>query len=93
MFYYYYHHPILAFIFMLLSFMKSTLSFFFFSDGIDPPNVEKRTQEFLNWGKRNKDSLGRLFVTFFVKVLFFLPLTSKHQLRKQKLHKMLLLFI
>ncbi|CAH8380781.1 unnamed protein product [Eruca vesicaria subsp. sativa] len=37
-------------------------------DGIDPPNVEKRTQEFLNWGQRNKESLGRLFVTFFVKL-------------------------
>ncbi|KAJ0248301.1 Nucleotidyltransferase family protein [Hirschfeldia incana] len=39
-----------------------------FKDGIDPLNVEKRTQEFLNWGKRNKESLGRLFVTFFVKL-------------------------
>lgn len=39
-----------------------------FKDGIDPSNVEKRTQEFLNWGKRNKESLGRLFVTFFVKL-------------------------
>ncbi|KAF2583588.1 hypothetical protein F2Q68_00005323 [Brassica cretica] len=38
-----------------------------FKDGVDPPNVEKRTQEFLNREKRNKESLGRLFVTFFVK--------------------------
>ncbi|KAH0922423.1 hypothetical protein HID58_022441 [Brassica napus] len=36
--------------------------------GVDPPNVEKRTQEFLNKEKRNKESLGRLFVTFFVKL-------------------------
>lgn len=39
-----------------------------FKDGVDPPNVEKRTQEFLNREKRNKESLGRLFVTFFVKL-------------------------
>ncbi|KAL0713606.1 hypothetical protein Bca4012_020584 [Brassica carinata] len=39
-----------------------------FKDGIDPPNVEKRTLEFLNWGQKNKESLGRLFVTFFVKL-------------------------
>ncbi|KAF8051698.1 hypothetical protein N665_1682s0003 [Sinapis alba] len=40
-----------------------------FKDGIDPFNVEKRTKEFLNCGQqRNKESLGRLFVTFFVKL-------------------------
>uniref|UniRef100_A0A1J3IHD8 Poly(A) RNA polymerase cid11 n=1 Tax=Noccaea caerulescens TaxID=107243 RepID=A0A1J3IHD8_NOCCA len=39
-----------------------------FKDGTDPVNVEKRTQKFLKWGQRNKESLGRLFVTFFVKL-------------------------
>ncbi|CAA7038202.1 unnamed protein product [Microthlaspi erraticum] len=39
-----------------------------FKDGTDPSNVEKRTQKFLKWGQRNKESLGRLFVTFFVKM-------------------------
>ncbi|CAE6075249.1 unnamed protein product [Arabidopsis arenosa] len=39
-----------------------------FKDGIDPPNVEKITQKFLNWGQRNQESLGRLFATFFIKV-------------------------
>ncbi|KAL9831345.1 putative polynucleotide adenylyltransferase [Arabidopsis thaliana] len=28
-----------------------------FKDGIDPSNVEKRTQKFLNWGQRNQESL------------------------------------
>ncbi|XP_010507214.1 PREDICTED: protein HESO1-like [Camelina sativa] len=39
-----------------------------FQDGMDPPNVEKRTQKFLNWGQRNQESLGRLFATFFIKL-------------------------
>ncbi|KAG7559795.1 hypothetical protein ISN45_Aa05g013760 [Arabidopsis thaliana x Arabidopsis arenosa] len=39
-----------------------------FKDGIDPPNVEKRAQKFLNWGQRNQESLGRLFATFFIKL-------------------------
>ncbi|EFH53692.1 hypothetical protein ARALYDRAFT_323241 [Arabidopsis lyrata subsp. lyrata] len=39
-----------------------------FKDGIDPPNVEKRTQNFLNWGQCNQESLGKLFATFFIKV-------------------------
>ncbi|CAN8255008.1 unnamed protein product [Cochlearia groenlandica] len=39
-----------------------------FKDGIDPLSVEKRTQRFLKWGQRNKESLGRLFVTFFIKL-------------------------
>ncbi|XP_010426004.1 PREDICTED: uncharacterized protein LOC104711034 [Camelina sativa] len=39
-----------------------------FKDGMDPPNVEKRTQKFLNWGQRNQESLGRLFATFFIKL-------------------------
>ncbi|XP_019099841.1 PREDICTED: protein HESO1-like [Camelina sativa] len=39
-----------------------------FKDGIDPPNVEKRTQKFLNWGGRNQESLGKLFATFFIKL-------------------------
>ncbi|CAL9247529.1 unnamed protein product, partial [Arabidopsis halleri] len=43
-----------------------------FRDGIDPPNVEKRTQIFLNWGQRNQESIGRLFATFFIKVLSLL---------------------
>ncbi|KAG7633414.1 hypothetical protein ISN44_As03g037140 [Arabidopsis suecica] len=37
-------------------------------DGMDPPNVEKRAQKFLNWGQRNQESLGRLFATFFIKL-------------------------
>ncbi|CAH8267554.1 unnamed protein product [Arabidopsis lyrata] len=39
-----------------------------FTDGIDPPNVEKRTQNFLNWGQCNQESLGKLFATFFIKL-------------------------
>ncbi|VVB04689.1 unnamed protein product [Arabis nemorensis] len=39
-----------------------------FKDGIDPPSVEKKTQNFLNWGWRNKASLGRLFTMFFIKL-------------------------
>ncbi|CAH2065312.1 unnamed protein product [Thlaspi arvense] len=40
-----------------------------FKDGIDPTNVKRRMEtRFLNWGQRNKESLGRLFVTFFVKL-------------------------
>ncbi|CAH8267553.1 unnamed protein product [Arabidopsis lyrata] len=29
-----------------------------FRDGIDPPNVEKRTQMFLNWGQRGQKSIN-----------------------------------
>ncbi|KAG7633415.1 hypothetical protein ISN44_As03g037160 [Arabidopsis suecica] len=32
-----------------------------FKDGIDPSNVEKRTQKFLNWGQRNQESLEFLW--------------------------------
>ncbi|ESQ37447.1 hypothetical protein EUTSA_v10002762mg, partial [Eutrema salsugineum] len=39
-----------------------------FKDGVDPLNVEKRSHSFLNWGQQNKESLSRLFVTFFVKL-------------------------
>lgn len=63
------YHPILALVFVISLYVNQLV--FFFSDGVDPPNVEKRTREFLNKEKRNKESLGRLFVTFFVKVLIF----------------------
>ncbi|CAD5324954.1 unnamed protein product [Arabidopsis thaliana] len=39
-----------------------------FKDGMDPSNVEKKAQKFLNWGQRNQESLGRLFATFFIKL-------------------------
>lgn len=69
------YHPTLAFVYVISLYVNQLVSLvFFFSDGVDPPNVEKRTQEFLNREKRNKESLGRLFVTFFVKVLIFFHL-------------------
>ncbi|XP_023638245.1 uncharacterized protein LOC17887510 isoform X2 [Capsella rubella] len=39
-----------------------------FKDGIDPLKVEKRTQNFLNWGQRNQESVAKLFATFFIKL-------------------------
>jgi DNA polymerase sigma len=58
-------------------------------DGMDPPNVEKRAQKFLNWGQRNQESLGRLFATFFIKVLYRFTFKPKHRLQN-KLQYMLL---
>ncbi|CAL9247527.1 unnamed protein product, partial [Arabidopsis halleri] len=44
-----------------------------FKDGIDSPNVEKRTQKFLNWGQCNQESLGRLKISFKLLLFFLFP--------------------
>jgi len=56
---------------------------------MDPSNVEKKAQKFLNWGQRNQESLGRLFATFFIKVLYRFTFKPKHRLQN-KLQYMLL---
>ncbi|XP_023638906.1 protein HESO1 [Capsella rubella] len=39
-----------------------------FGEGIDPPKVEERIQNFLNQGQPNHESVAKLFATFFIKL-------------------------
>ncbi|XP_047962260.1 protein HESO1-like isoform X2 [Salvia hispanica] len=39
-----------------------------FKDGTDPATVEKSIPNFLNYGKRNKESLAELFITLLLKL-------------------------
>lgn len=47
-------------------------------DGADPASVSRTVHNFLDYGKKNKESVSELFITLLVKVIscYLVPLDS-----------------